>query len=427
MDDKKDCLGQMKYCGLLSGSVSYHGHSVDILRNHLEESLRHGSSDLYFLMRELDHFRLCGGESIRTNMMNRVVAMASHCMGIAEPQLPIYVEKLVWEWEKYRVSEVDRGDRTLLAIYRLLERSRRREGFGIQDIYTIYVIGPQYDSIRDHAMYRALLEANPEETPEETPEANPEETPEETPGETPGETPEETPGETPEETPEANPEANPEATPEGTWMGVQERDPPELQCVMERFIYWLSKGSLRALEEVGKILGMRKKKIRAGTRFRGWRPITQPHHETVSPLGGRMRPEYAIWEYLFQYNAASTSSGPQMACLEALFGFFNTRSESELYLTHAVLYFLEEVDWSRTIEIPQVTEAEMEASWQQHRTMNWKPHVYPVMTEEPLLRQIRILGGKDRTGGKSKGRRKKKQEAPMMDYVGELEEEPIPT
>lgn len=378
MDDTEDCLGHMKYCGLLSGSVSYHGHSVDILRNHLEESLRHGSSDLYFLMRELDYFGLCGGESIRTNMMNRVVAMASHCMGIAEPQLPIYLEKLVWEWETYRESDVERADQTLLAIYRLVEGSRRREGFGIVDIYTIYVVGSQYDSIRDYAMYRELLEADPD------------------------------------------------ATSWGTWDGVQERDPPELQCAMERFIYWLDKGSLRALEEVGKILAMRKKKIRAGTRFRGWRPITQPHHETVSPLGGRMRPEYAIWEYLFQSNAESTDSGSRMACLEALFGFFNTRSDSELYLTHAVLYFLEPVDWSLSIEIPQVTEAEMEAEREEHRTMNWKSHGYPAVTEEPILRQIRILGGKDRKGGKGKGRRKKKQEAPMMDYVGELEEEPIP-
>jgi len=377
MGDTEDCLGQMKYCGLLSGSVSYHGHSVDILRNHLEESLRHGSSDLYFLMRELNYFRLCGGESIRTNMMNRVVAMASHCMGIAEPQLPIYLEKLVWEWEKYRGSEVERADRTLLAIYRLLEGCRRREGFGIQDINTIYVIGPQYDSIRDHAIYRALLEASPE------------------------------------------------ATSWGTWDNVQERDPPELQCAMERFIYWLDKGSLRALEEVGKILRMRKS-VRAGTRFRGWRSIALSHYETGAPLGGRMRPEYAIWEYLFQYNAMSTDSGPQMACLEALFVFFNTRSESELYLTHAVLYFLEQVDWSRTTEIPPVTDGEIETSYEEHRTMNWKPQVYPAVTEEPLLRQIRILGGKDRRGGKSKGRRKKKQDAPMMDYVGELEEEPIP-
>jgi hypothetical protein len=376
MEGSKDCLGQMKYCGLLSGSVSYQGHSVNIIRGTLEDSLRHGSSDLLYLMMELDMFRLCGGESIRTNMMNRIIVTASDYMGIAEPRLPIYIEQLVSEWDSQREkggSDSNESNKKLVAIYKLIEGSRRREGYGIRDIYNIYAMGPQYASTRENVIYRDL--------------------------------------------------GDPPTEIEGTWEAVQERDPPELQCSMESFIYWLGEGSVRCLEDVGKIVAMRKGKMRAGTRFRGWRPVTQV---SATVLGGRMRPEYAIWEYLFQHEAMNPSSGPRMACLEALFGFFNTRSEPELYLTHAVLYFIEDVDWTRSCDLVSVTDAEVEDIWTDHNVANWKPMVYPIVKEDLLVQQICLLGGKGKPRGKGKGRRKKKEEAPMMDYVGELEEEPIP-
>lgn len=361
-------LGQLKYRGLLSGSISYYGHPAEALRQGLQAALyARESPAVRSHLLELDHFRLCGGEAIRTNLVNRLAYAASDLYAISEPRFPVHIGHLLRQWEASR-AEAESGHH-LLALVDLLDKAQARTAPLHHDLY-VWGKAP-------HLGKPAAKAEDKEEDKEE------------------------------------------EAATIGHWTQAQAADPPELAAAMQLFIHHFEQRDPRCLQAVETIHRL---KTKATVRFRGWRPS---YREATAgyPMGGRSRPEYALWEYLLDQSDPETDRD-RRECLEELFESYMRRSDPEIYLVHALHYWLETPDWGLDTQGTDKP-ADTVLPTLDHGTFSIckTTSLYP---DTPEVEQVRrLLGGGTKRGGKRRGK-SKIQKNPVLQYADQLEEEPIP-
>ena len=142
----KNNIGMMKFKGLLAGSISLNGYSPDLLKNAVQQYSRRGElSKCEWCVVELDIFSECGGEPIRTNNINRLIVQTCEDIGVAEPTLPIYIGKLVREWDNDRNSGKGVDRLALLKIVNLISNSPK--SYLLNDIKAVYQDGLEYSEI----------------------------------------------------------------------------------------------------------------------------------------------------------------------------------------------------------------------------------------------------------------------------------------
>ena len=383
-------IGKMVYRGLLSGSVSYHGHSLDQLRTWFLRAIE--SNDFHSALAcvvELDLFSRCEGESIRTNMMNRLTTLISETLTPSSDTL-VQLGDHIRTWEATRRDEdSSTPHRALVELIHQMHHIYSTDTMNpmnthIQDQRTLYHEGPRQNQLvskEAKAFYEDFQPGIGWSCPEEE-----------------------------------------------RWEAGHERDPPEIRVLMNNFIYWFSLKSPRCLYPMYQLIDRGNAKLRIHPRFRGWSPSTLATTASCYPLGGRSRPEYVVWEYL-------TKEGIATPALETLFEWYTQRSGSWEVMTYAIM--------TEITEVTEVTEVTVESSehtpLEGHQALynrnlkgevNWDKirmlkGVEPKTSEEPLIRQIRQYGKKPTR----KTKRTKPASPPDCGYVDltdELTEDPHP-
>ena len=298
----KHNIVNMKFKGLLAGSISLNGYSPDILKSGIEIYNRRGESEkCEWCAVELDLFSECGGEPIRTNNINRLIVITSEDIGIAGPNLPIYVGQLVREWEINRNNATKKDRTALLKLVKMINNSPKSRL--LNDIKATYDEGVDNQIITNTTSFQDLYK-----TMADLPEAA-----------------------------------------AGIWEMSSEKDDDRLLPLMDGLVYHLDNQDDRAFYYMFRILKLHEKKKRCAQRFRGWQPTS---YKLEKPLGGRFQPEYAIWEHLFM----RIEGIPKLANIfDVLFDWYCNKSDPWLYLTQAMLYFLREYDLDNDPLIPEIT------------------------------------------------------------------------
>jgi hypothetical protein len=333
LKDKSLIEANMKFKGLLAGSISLNGHSPDVLKSGVQKYCRRGETEkALWCAVELDLFSKCGGEPIRTNNLNRLVVICSEDVGVAEPTLPIYIGKLQREWEQNRQSNNNQDKQALLKIVRMISESPKISL--ASDIRAVYHHGANIPSVRYDVRFNEVyddLESLPDEAA-------------------------------------------------GIWELSNEKDSEDLAPYMDGLIYHLDNGDDRAFYYMFKILDLREAKKRCCQRFRGWQPT---NYKLVKAVGGRFQPEYAIWEHLF-YRAKYLGYEGLKDVLDVLFDWYCHRSEPWLYLTQGMLCFLRDCDWSKTLSIPELDSEATEVVYQKNylNPLTIDNYVYDKCTKE---------------------------------------------
>lgn len=371
--------GKMVYRGLLSGSVSYHGHSLADLRTWFLRSLSAGdvSSALACIV-ELDLFSRCEGGSIRTNMMNRLTTLISESLTPSSDTL-VQLGDYMRTWEATRRDENQSVAQTSLvnlihliqSIYSIQSQPKTQ----IQDLRTLYYEGPRQNQIvskEAQAFYEGFQPGIGWSCPEED-----------------------------------------------RWDAAHERDPPEVRELMNNFIYWFTLRSPRCLYPMYRLTELGNAKLRVHPRFRGWSPATLAEVASCYPLGGRSRPEYVVWEYLLQ----------QGSSLETLFEWYTQRSGSWEVMTHAIV---NEILTGTSDHIETLTPDDPLAMYNRNLKgeVNWDTirmlkGSEDRTSDDPLIRQIRQYQKKPTR----KAKRTKQSSSPDCGYVDlsdELTEDPHP-
>ena len=131
--------------------VGAHRHAV--LKSAIQKYVRRGERDkglhALALMDSFRHLEAQAGgraQALRTNMVNRLVAMMSEEVNVHEALLPAEMEKLHREWESARTLAASR--RPLLQMYLLLLDARKSRV--LSDLKTVYMLPPYYDKDRAH-------------------------------------------------------------------------------------------------------------------------------------------------------------------------------------------------------------------------------------------------------------------------------------
>ena len=382
--------GKMVYRGLLSGSISYHGHRLDQLRTWFIRAISTGdSSSALACVVELDLFSRCEGESIRTNMMNRLTIFISERLTISSDTL-VQLGDYMRIWEATRRDEDASISQTALVqlihlmylMYPTQTQTPTTQTPQIQDMRTLYYEGPRQNQITSKeakAFYEDFQLGIGWSCPEED-----------------------------------------------RWEAVHDRDPPEVREVMNNFIYWFTFNNPKCLYPMYRLTELGNAKLRVHPRFRGWSPSTLATTASSYPLGGRSRPEYVVWEYLLQ-------DGTVTPVLETLFEWYTQRSGSWEVMTHAVLSCINEDPPNSSEVTPQTPKIEDplemynrnlkgEVNWD---TIRMLKGCEARTSDDPLIRQIRQHQKKPTR----KTKRAKQSSLPDCGYVdlsNELTEDPHP-
>ena len=225
VDDTQINLGKMEYHGILSGSISYHGKSPELLRKCLDLSiLRCDVETSRWCVLELDRFKLVKGEPLRTNLVNRLVYCIPRYVGNSIPTLIIQVNKLVEQWDQVRKLSGSMDRQLLLQVLQLLLDAPRQTV--ITEYAKVYHEILSYPDLMGHPVY---TESCPDY------------------------------------------DTFPE-TAHGCWEYAQESDPPELICLMDGLVYQFQAKSKSVYYWLLQIVELGNQKIRASQRYRRYRP-----------------------------------------------------------------------------------------------------------------------------------------------------------
>ena len=371
----------MVYRGLLSGSISYHGHSLDQLRSWLGLAITsHDFSGGLACAVELDLFSRCEGESIRTNMMNRLTALISETLLTQSDQLVQLGDQIrIWEATR-RDDDPAASQESLVKLIHGVTQIYASPGLGtrIHELRTLYREGPRHNQLVSPEAIEFYGSFQP---------------------------------------------GIGWKCPEGDrWESPHERDPEEVGVLMNNFIYWFTQRDPRCLYPVYRLADLGSNKVRIHPRFRGWSPSTLSTTAACYPLGGRSRPEYVVWEYLLQDGIATPA-------LETLFEWYIQRSGSWEVMTHAVMTTL--LTDSSDVSPPPVLEDPLplyhrnlkgEVNWD---TIRMLKSAETSTSDTPLIRQIRQF--------QKKPVRKARRSKPLgttdcgyVDLTDELTEDPHP-
>ena len=173
VEEKKEEIGSM--CVILHRERSFHNVDIRILKSALQKYARRGmfSPKGIWCLIELDLFSyleikpdLCPKNQltqkqiqqncvrIRSNMINRLIAMMSEDVGPCNSQLPSKLYNLYLQWIKQRREISSR--KILIEIYHCLANENIQRIRFLSDLRTVYNL-PEYLTENNH-LHRQLLE-----------------------------------------------------------------------------------------------------------------------------------------------------------------------------------------------------------------------------------------------------------------------------
>jgi hypothetical protein len=146
-------MDNSKYSLSYHQEKSYHGISIKVLKSAVQKYLRRGNilKGVWCLI-ELDRFNELKGldskidskiKSIRTNMINRLIACMSEDIGIASPYLPIYFKKQYLMWLENRDNDI--GKVILTNLYKTMVKQKKIRL--ISDCKTVFLLPPSYNKL----------------------------------------------------------------------------------------------------------------------------------------------------------------------------------------------------------------------------------------------------------------------------------------
>ena len=224
-DDNIPDIGKLAYHGILSGSVSYHGNSPEMLRRCLDLSiLRSDIKTGRWCVLELDRFKEVGGEPLRTNLVNRLICAIPKYIGNDSPINVLLIDKLVERWTTVRYQDSNEGRCLVLQMLELLLISPRSTYLlEYQKVYHDILDYPELIKNDNFKEFCQDYDSFPDDA-------------------------------------------------HGCWELATEVDPPELVCLMDGFCYQFQQGNSNVYYWLFQIIDMGNLKVRASQRYRRYRP-----------------------------------------------------------------------------------------------------------------------------------------------------------
>jgi hypothetical protein len=377
----------MQYNGSLVSCRSENGYSPMILKNSLLNYIRRGNIDAsIWCSIELDNFKKCNGLPVRKTNINRLIYLTSLLINIAEPQLPYYIDKYEREWVESNNGTDDRDKMSLITMLYLIGDSEKNDC--IEYLRNMYEKAPKLDYIINDPNYQ-LIYKNMMTIPEIA---------------------------------------------HNNWVGNINKDPISLRTLMDGFTYHLEHKNEYCYYYLFQIQNLSKERVKVGQRFRGWKPKT---YQATRVLGGRFKPEYAIWEYLLGINSSvqvtKLLENPKLLRnIEILFKWFNSQTDGSVHLIAAVLYYIKTFDISKNPNMSDITSKNVEDLYQinseTHLELINKPVIdylaADIVSDISLKIYVKI---REMTQHK-KTRQKNKTKPLILDteIIDELVEDPIP-
>ncbi len=143
--------------------ISYNGVPLKVLKSALQKYIRRKNiKKAVWCLVEMDLFSTVNdtrSKSIRTNMINRLIAIMSEDIGVANPFLPIHMKTLYLKWTAERDSDISR-QHLLDMVSHLLEGKRIRL---VSDYKSVFLLPPYYlkDQVQLEYLHRRLLNEYP--------------------------------------------------------------------------------------------------------------------------------------------------------------------------------------------------------------------------------------------------------------------------
>ena len=274
-------LNKMIFNGILVGSRSYNGLSLDLLRSALKKyTINSNQKKAIWCTIEFDLFKLIGAKAIISNLKNMIILLLIENIGINNLNL---IDKITDDIKKISITDLsDDSKQTLINIINeLCLSSKNHEVHILENIFKVlFIKKPNLDNpiVNDFLTNISLV-----------------------------------------------PEIKNYHIGD-YFISKQENDPIELVEFTDYFIFYLDKNSDNSFFWLYKIYNLQLNKVKCGRRYKRYKPL------------------YVIWEHLKERAIIEECSDIVKSVLDKLLKIFLEKTENISLLVLAVLLFLREGD-----------------------------------------------------------------------------------